>query len=90
MWPRAVRLPPPARVVAAAVWCLALTTLVLVAWRVLRAAPAPAPTRPWAPLALGGGAALVLGLRPRHPVGVALRLLAALLGLVSALLWTTG
>lgn len=82
-----VSLPRPARVVAAAVWCLGLTTLGFVAWGVLRATPAP--TRPWAPLALGGGAALVLGLRPRHPVGATLQLLAALLGLVSALLWTT-
>jgi hypothetical protein len=81
-----VSLPRPARVAAAAVWCLGLTTLGLVAWGVLRATPAP--TRPWAPLALGGGAGLVLGLRPRHPLGVAVRLLAALLGLVSALLWT--
>lgn len=84
---KVVQPPRPARVIAGAVWCLALTTLGLVAWGVLRVAPAP--TRPWAPLALGGGAGLVLGLRPRHPVGVTLRLLAALLGLVSALLWTT-
>jgi hypothetical protein len=81
-----VPLSRPGRIVAGAVWCLALTTLGLVAWGVLRAAPAP--THPWAPLTLSGGAALVLGLRPRHPVGVAVRLLAALLGLVSALLWT--
>jgi hypothetical protein len=54
-----VSLPRPARVAAAAVWCLGLTTLGLVAWGVLRATPAP--TRPWAPLALGGGAGLVLG-----------------------------
>ena len=75
------------RLAKIAVLVLGLVTVGLVAWGTFRSSPAL--YRPYAPITLGGGAAMIMLLPDRSLPASVLRLVAVGLCLIGAILWTT-
>ena len=73
------------RALGATAWSFGLATIALVTWGVARAAPPP--SLPWAPLTLAMGAVAAQGIPGRTRIGLALRVVAAGLLLLSASVW---
>lgn len=73
------------RTLGVAAWLFGLATIALVTWGVARAAPPP--SLPWAPVTLAMGAVAAQGIPGRTRLGLALRVVAAGLLLLSASLW---